>query len=115
MPTPFGPTVVNPVRDLDEAVERANASRYGLAARLRVGAVSVNAVLGFAAVPALPFGGVGDSGFGRLHGADWRLEFSRPKSMTGSGSRHRSTCCDSTASRRRCGARRGCSGSGTRG
>ncbi|MET7401326.1 aldehyde dehydrogenase family protein [Dactylosporangium sp. NPDC005572] len=94
----FGPTVVvNPVRDLDEAVERANASRYGLAAsvftgsrrtaadlagRLRAGAVSVNAVLGFAAVPALPFGGVGDSGFGRIHGADGLREFSRPKSVT---------------------------------
>ncbi len=31
---------------------------------------SVNSVLTFASVPALPFGGVGDSGFGRIHGED---------------------------------------------
>ncbi|MFC3739419.1 aldehyde dehydrogenase family protein [Paractinoplanes deccanensis] len=94
----FGPTlVVNAVADLDEAIERANATRYGLAAsvfsrdrrravavarRLRTGAVSVNSVLGFAAVPALPFGGIGDSGFGRVHGADGLREFSRAQSMT---------------------------------
>ncbi|GAA0958875.1 aldehyde dehydrogenase family protein [Virgisporangium aurantiacum] len=94
----FGPTlVVNRVADLDEAVRRANASRFGLAAsvfsrdgrralevagRLRTGAVSVNGVLGFAAIPALPFGGVGDSGFGRIHGADGLREFSRPHAVT---------------------------------
>ncbi|XVU29279.1 aldehyde dehydrogenase family protein [Actinoplanes sp. CA-054009] len=94
----FGPTlVVNPVDSLDEAIARANATRYGLAAsvfsrdqrkavavarRLRTGAVSINSVLGFAAVPALPFGGVGDSGFGRVHGADGLREFSRAQSMT---------------------------------
>ncbi|XVV16373.1 aldehyde dehydrogenase family protein [Actinoplanes sp. CA-131856] len=94
----FGPTlVVNPVDGLDEAIARANATRYGLAAsvfsrdrktavavarRLRTGAVSINSVLGFAAVPALPFGGVGDSGFGRVHGADGLREFSRAQSMT---------------------------------
>jgi acyl-CoA reductase-like NAD-dependent aldehyde dehydrogenase len=94
----FGPTVVvNRVRDLDEGIERANASKYGLGAsvftaskaaaeraadRLRVGVVTVNSVLGFAAVGALPFGGVGDSGFGRIHGADGLREFSRVKSVT---------------------------------
>ncbi|MEU4236191.1 aldehyde dehydrogenase family protein [Actinoplanes sp. NPDC026619] len=94
----FGPTVVvNPVDSLDEAVSLANSSRYGLAAsifsadrpraltiarRLRTGAASINSVLGFAGVPALPFGGVGDSGFGRVHGADGLREFSRPQSVT---------------------------------
>ncbi len=87
----FGPTVVvNRVRDLDEAVERANASRYGLggsvfakkrgyeaARRLRCGMVSVNGVIAFAAMPSLPFGGVGDSGFGRIHGRDGLREFTR--------------------------------------
>jgi len=94
----FGPTlVVNPVDNLDDAVRRANASSYGLAAsifsrnrreavrlasRQRTGAASVNGVLGFAAVPALPFGGVGDSGFGRIHGPDGLREFSRAQSVT---------------------------------
>jgi hypothetical protein len=33
-------------------------------------------------VPALPFGGVGESGFGRIHGADGLREFTRPKAIT---------------------------------
>ncbi len=92
----FGPTVtVTRVRDADEAVDRVNASRYGLGAavfgqaraveiahRVRSGMASVNSVIAFAAVPALPFGGVGDSGFGRVHGADGLREFTRPKSVT---------------------------------
>jgi acyl-CoA reductase-like NAD-dependent aldehyde dehydrogenase len=94
----FGPTVtVTPVANLAEAVSFANAGRYGLgsavftkdrsaamaAARsLRTGMTSVNSVLGFAIVPALPFGGVGESGFGRIHGADGLREFSRAKSIT---------------------------------
>lgn len=92
----FGPTVaVTRVRDMDEAVELANATRYGLgssvysgsrgpeiARRLRSGMTSVNAVIAFAAVPALPFGGVGDSGFGRIHGADGLREFTYAKAVT---------------------------------
>ena len=94
----FGPTVtVTPVADLAEAVSFANAGRYGLgsavfakdrsaamtAARsLRSGMTSINSVLGFAIVPALPFGGVGESGFGRIHGADGLREFSRAKAIT---------------------------------
>jgi acyl-CoA reductase-like NAD-dependent aldehyde dehydrogenase len=94
----FGPTVtVTAVADLDEAIELANASRYGLgsavftkskkrgmaAARaLRTGMTSINSVLGFATVPALPFGGVSDSGFGRIHGADGLREFARAKAVT---------------------------------
>ncbi|MGN0100413.1 MAG: aldehyde dehydrogenase, partial [Dietzia sp.] len=31
---------------------------------------------------ALPFGGSGDSGFGRIHGADGLREFARPKAIT---------------------------------
>lgn len=92
----FGPTLtVAKVRDMDEAVTRANATRYGLgnavfskrrgtelARRLRSGMVSVNSVIAFAGVPSLPFGGVGDSGFGRIHGADGLREFARPKAIT---------------------------------
>ena len=93
----FGPTVVvNAVADLDEAVTRANATDYGLgaavftkdahkgeriAARLTAGVVTINSVLGFAAIGALPFGGVKGSGFGRIHGADGLREFSVPKSI----------------------------------
>ena len=35
-----------------------------------------------AVVPALPFGGVGESGFGRIHGADGLREFTRAKAIT---------------------------------
>ncbi|MFC4604745.1 aldehyde dehydrogenase family protein [Rhodococcus kronopolitis] len=94
----FGPTVViNRMADLDDGVAKANAVSYGLggsiftrdsrrgveaAERLRSGVASVNSVLGFAAVPSLPLGGVGDSGFGRIHGADGLREFSYPKAVT---------------------------------
>jgi acyl-CoA reductase-like NAD-dependent aldehyde dehydrogenase len=94
----FGPTVtVTSVAGLEEAVSFANAGRYGLgsavfsrdrsaglaAARsLRTGMTSVNSVVGFVTVPALPFGGVGESGFGRIHGADGLREFTRAKAIT---------------------------------
>ena len=94
----FGPTMtVTRVADLDEAVRRANATTYGLGAtifsrgkrrateaarRVRSGMTSINAVIAFASVPALPFGGVGDSGYGRIHGADGLREFTRPKAVT---------------------------------
>jgi hypothetical protein len=39
-------------------------------------------VIAFASVPALPFGGVGDSGFGRIHGEDGLKEFTRAKAIT---------------------------------
>jgi succinate-semialdehyde dehydrogenase / glutarate-semialdehyde dehydrogenase len=91
----FGPTLtVTRVRDGDDAVARVNASRYGLggavfsrshgmalARRVRSGMTSVNATLSFAGMPNLPFGGVGDSGFGRIHGADGLREFTRPKAI----------------------------------
>jgi acyl-CoA reductase-like NAD-dependent aldehyde dehydrogenase len=93
----FGPTItVSKVASLAEGVERANASKYGLgstifagsnraamaAARsLRSGMTAVNSVISFAGIPSLPFGGVGDSGFGRIHGADGLREFARPKAI----------------------------------
>jgi acyl-CoA reductase-like NAD-dependent aldehyde dehydrogenase len=94
----FGPTVtVTKVADLAEGVRLANGGQYGLggtvfagnkkkamaAARtLRSGMTAINAVIAYASVPALPFGGSGDSGFGRIHGADGLREFSRPKAIT---------------------------------
>ena len=91
----FGPTVtVSRVRDMDEAVERTNATRYGLgstvfarargmeiAERIRSGMTAINGVISFAAIPSLPFGGVGDSGFGRIHGPDGLREFTYPKAI----------------------------------
>jgi acyl-CoA reductase-like NAD-dependent aldehyde dehydrogenase len=92
----FGPTLtVTRVADADEAVEKTNASTYGLGAavfartggeaiarRIRSGMTSVNSVLSYAGVGALPFGGVGDSGFGRIHGDDGLREFARAKAIT---------------------------------
>jgi len=43
---------------------------------------AINSVISFASVPSLPFGGSGDSGFGRIHGADGLREFARPKAIT---------------------------------
>jgi len=91
----FGPTLtVTKVRDMDEAVEKANATGYGLAAsvfsgsrgmeiarRLRCGMASVNSVIAFATIPALPFGGSGESGYGRIHGADGLKEFTSAKAI----------------------------------
>ncbi|GAA1020100.1 MULTISPECIES: aldehyde dehydrogenase family protein [Amycolatopsis] len=91
----FGPTVtIAKVRDMDEAIEKANATKYGLgstvfsrargaelASRLRAGMTSVNAPLSFAGIASLPFGGVGDSGFGRIHGPEGLREFARPKAV----------------------------------
>ena len=91
----FGPTlVINTVVDMDEAIERANATPYGLgaavwsrrhgkriAARLRCGMVSINSAFSFAAVGSVPFGGVGDSGYGRIHGAEGLLEFTYPRTV----------------------------------
>jgi succinate-semialdehyde dehydrogenase / glutarate-semialdehyde dehydrogenase len=92
----FGPTLtVRRVRDADEAVALANAVPYGLggsvfgkrravaiARRMRSGMTAVNSALTFAGMSTLPFGGVGDSGFGRIHGDDGLREFARPKAIT---------------------------------
>ncbi|MBW9204589.1 aldehyde dehydrogenase family protein [Mumia sp. zg.B17] len=92
----FGPTlVVNPVPSMDEAVRRANATSYGLggavfgkkraaeiAHKIRAGMTSVNSVTSFAGVPSLPFGGVGESGFGRIHGEDGLKEFAYSHAVT---------------------------------
>ncbi len=91
----FGPTVtVTRVRDMDEAIEKANGTRYALgstvfsqergmeiAERLRAGMTAINGVISFAGIPTLPFGGVGDSGFGRIHGPDGLREFTYPHAI----------------------------------
>ncbi len=92
----FGPVlVISRVADLDEAVEAANSSGYGLGAsvfsrrhgrelagRLKAGMVSINSVLTYASIPGLPWGGSGESGFGRIHGPDGLREFARSRAVT---------------------------------
>ncbi len=51
-----------------------------IAGKLRAGGVTINAVLSFVGMPSVPFGGVGDSGFGRFHGAAGLREFTYAKS-----------------------------------
>jgi aldehyde dehydrogenase (NAD+) len=91
----FGPTVtVTRVRDMDEAVAKANGTRYGLGSTvfakarameiadgIRSGMTAINGVITFAGIPSLPFGGVGDSGFGRIHGPDGLREFTYSKAI----------------------------------
>jgi succinate-semialdehyde dehydrogenase/glutarate-semialdehyde dehydrogenase len=92
----FGPVVViNTVPDTDEAVRRANGTAFGLgssvysarrgpaiAAQLRAGGTTINSVLTFVGMSSVPFGGVGESGFGRFHGEAGLREFSHAKSTT---------------------------------
>ncbi|MGI8879964.1 MAG: aldehyde dehydrogenase family protein [Jatrophihabitans sp.] len=92
----FGPVLtITRVPDEDAAVARANGTAFGLGAsvysahrgraiaeRLRSGMVSINSVLTFASVPSLPFGGIGDSGFGRIHGSDGLREFAWSHAVT---------------------------------
>ncbi len=91
----FGPTlVINTVRHMDEAVDLANNTMYGLGAAvwskrngkkiaslLKCGMVSINSAFSFAAIGAVPFGGVKDSGYGRIHGAEGLLEFTYPRTV----------------------------------
>ena len=89
----FGPVLpIARCESAEEAVEQANATRYGLgssvfgkararelADRVRAGMTAINSVLAFAGIPSLPFGGVGESGFGRIHGDEGLREFTRTK------------------------------------
>jgi succinate-semialdehyde dehydrogenase / glutarate-semialdehyde dehydrogenase len=91
----FGPTLtVAKVSSVDEAVKLANDTDYGLgsavfsrrhgmdvARKLRTGMTSINSIFSFAVLPSLPFGGVGNSGFGRIHGQDGLREFARAKAI----------------------------------
>ena len=91
----FGPTIaINRVKSMDEAVALSNASRYGLgssiwskrqgkkiARQLHCGMVAINSTISFAAVASVPFGGVKDSGYGRIHGPEGILEFTYPRTV----------------------------------
>ncbi len=91
----FGPVAqVHRVADLDEAIEVANATAFGLGSNawtsdpeeqerfvrdLEAGAVFVNGMT--ASFPALPFGGVKTSGYGRELAAHGIREFTNVKAV----------------------------------
>ncbi|MBO8196053.1 succinate-semialdehyde dehydrogenase (NADP(+)) [Streptomyces oryzae] len=94
----FGPVVsVYRFSDVEEAVELANATPYGLnssiwsgngrrarqvATRLRTGTVNVNE--GYASAygsAQAPMGGMGDSGLGRRHGSEGILKYTEPQTV----------------------------------
>jgi aldehyde dehydrogenase (NAD+) len=93
----FGPLIpLIPFDGEDEVVRAANDSEYGLTASvwskdlerakrvsraLGVGGVSINNVMATEANPALPFGGVKQSGFGRYKGAHGLHAFCNVKSV----------------------------------
>ena len=91
----FGPIIIiNRVSSMQEAIELSNASRYGLganvwskrqgkkiASQLKCGMVAINSTFSFAAISSVPFGGVKDSGYGRVHGPEGLLEYTYPRTV----------------------------------
>jgi acyl-CoA reductase-like NAD-dependent aldehyde dehydrogenase len=92
----FGPVMpIMKVASADEAIRMANDSPYALAAslwtgrrrgermvrRLRAGMVSVNDVLYHGAMAGLPFGGMGNSGYGRVHGEEGLQEMTQSRAI----------------------------------
>ena len=93
----FGPVLpLVRVKDEDEAVRVANAGPFGLnasvwtksrekgrriASRLQAGMVMVDDVLINFGIPELPYGGVKQSGFGRMMGDEGLLEFAQVKAV----------------------------------
>lgn len=93
---PFGPiAIINPVSGLDEAISRANALPFGLAAygfthsaanvdrlthEIEAGNLSINTLE--ASVAEVPFGGVKYSGHGREGGADGLHHYTVTKTIS---------------------------------
>ena len=93
---PFGPiAIINPVASLDEAITRANALPFGLAAygfthsaanvdrltgEIEAGNVSINTLE--ASVAEVPFGGVKYSGHGREGGAEGLHHYTVTKTIS---------------------------------
>jgi len=91
----FGPIIIiNRVANMKEAINLSNASRYGLganiwskrqgkkiASQLECGMVAINSTFTFAAVSSVPFGGVKDSGYGRIHGPEGLLEYTYARTV----------------------------------
>ncbi len=93
----FGPVLpVIKVADAEEAIEMANNHKYGLtgsvwtsdrkkgmelASRMESGQCSINDLLQSVGNPALPYGGVKQSGFGRYHGHEGLYSFMNQKAI----------------------------------
>jgi acyl-CoA reductase-like NAD-dependent aldehyde dehydrogenase len=93
----FGPTLaIMPVASEDEAIQKANDTRFGLSAyiftrserrakrvarQLECGAVAFNDVVVQYGMASLPIGGFKDSGLGKFHGKEGLLSFSREQSV----------------------------------
>jgi acyl-CoA reductase-like NAD-dependent aldehyde dehydrogenase len=94
----FGPVLpILKVKDEQEAIGLTNDHQFGLnasiwtsdlqkglflASHVESGQVSVNEVATSVMNPALPFGGVKSSGFGRYHGPDGLLAFMHTRAVT---------------------------------
>ena len=99
----FGPVLcVAPFQSEEEAVALANASAFALsssiwtgsrargrrvALQLSAGSCAVNSVISVIANPYAPFGGNKLSGYGRYHGPEGLIAFSRTKTVMFSGDR----------------------------
>lgn len=95
----FGPVLpIMKFSTEDEAIALANDTRFGLnssvwtkdnsrgaelASRIRAGNVCINDCIVNYGVASLPFGGIGESGIGRVHGAEGLLSFTNTKSVLG--------------------------------
>ena len=84
------------VKDADDAIKKANASSYGLSAsvftkdkkrgqkiakKIQAGSVCVNDVMTNYITADLPFGGVGISGLGRVHGPEGLRSFCQTQTI----------------------------------
>ena len=90
----FGPLMpIMKVKDEAEAIRLANDNAFGLGAsvwsqdnnhakkvadQIEASSIIVNDSIAQFGIPMLPFGGIKDSGFGRTHGQEGLMQFTRP-------------------------------------
>jgi len=97
----FGPIMpIMKVRDQTEAIRMTNDNAFGLGAsvwsqnmarakqvadQVEAASVIINDSIAQFGIPMLPFGGIKDSGFGRTHGQEGLMQFTRPFSYAMGG------------------------------